>query len=154
VIPGSLFQPQENKPSDIASYPLHTLGWPWPEIFNPEKVETKFPKVPKSFPKHGVRKFRKTELDLPGRRRSFARGRPAAMVFLDGPLVGAALDRNGLRPARYTITHDGLVVLASEVGVLPIAPERVKKKGRLGPGQIFLVDIEHQKILKNHQVKR
>jgi glutamate synthase domain-containing protein 2/glutamate synthase domain-containing protein 1/glutamate synthase domain-containing protein 3 len=79
---------------------------------------------------------------------------PAAMAFLDGPLVGAALDRNGLRPARYTITHDGLVVLASEVGVLPIEPERVKEKGRLGPGQIFLVDIEHQKVFKNHQVKR
>ena len=79
---------------------------------------------------------------------------PAAMAFLDGPLVGAALDRNGLRPARYTITHDGLVVLGSEVGVLPIEPERVKEKGRLGPGQIFLVDIEHQKIFKNHQVKR
>ncbi len=79
---------------------------------------------------------------------------PAAMAFLDGPLVGAALDRNGLRPARYTITHDGLVVLASEVGVLPIEPELVKEKGRLGPGQIFLVDLEHQKIFKNHQVKR
>jgi glutamate synthase (ferredoxin) len=79
---------------------------------------------------------------------------PAAMAFLDGPLVGAALDRNGLRPARYTITQDGLVVLASEVGVLSIDPERVKEKGRLGPGQIFLVDIEHQKIFKNHQVKR
>jgi glutamate synthase domain-containing protein 2/glutamate synthase domain-containing protein 1/glutamate synthase domain-containing protein 3 len=79
---------------------------------------------------------------------------PAAMAFLDGPLVGAALDRNGLRPARYTITHDGLVVLGSEVGVLSIEPERVKEKGRLGPGQIFLVDIEHQKIFKNHQVKR
>jgi glutamate synthase (ferredoxin) len=79
---------------------------------------------------------------------------PAAMAFLDGPLAGAALDRNGLRPARYTITHDGLVVLGSEVGILSIEPERVKEKGRLGPGQIFLVDLEHQKIFKNHQVKR
>jgi glutamate synthase (ferredoxin) len=79
---------------------------------------------------------------------------PAAMAFLDGPLVGAALDRNGLRPARYVITHDGLVVLGSEVGVLPIEPERVKEKGRLGPGQIFLVDLEHEKIFKNEQVKR
>jgi glutamate synthase domain-containing protein 2/glutamate synthase domain-containing protein 1/glutamate synthase domain-containing protein 3 len=79
---------------------------------------------------------------------------PAAMAFLDGPLAGAALDRNGLRPARYTITHDGLVVLGSEVGILPIEPERIKEKGRLGPGQIFLVDLEHQKIFKNHQVKR
>ena len=79
---------------------------------------------------------------------------PAAMAFMDGRLVGAALDRNGLRPARYTLTYDGLVVLGSEVGVLPIEPERVKEKGRLGPGQILLVDLEHQKIFKNHQVKR
>ncbi len=79
---------------------------------------------------------------------------PAAMAFLDGHLVGAALDRNGLRPARYLITHDGLVVLGSEVGLLPIEPERVKEKGRLGPGQIFLVDLSHQKIFKNEQVKR
>jgi len=79
---------------------------------------------------------------------------PAAMAFLDGPLVGAALDRNGLRPARYTITHDGLVVLGSEVGIIEIAPERVQEKGRLGPGHIFLVDLEHQRIFKNDQVKR
>jgi glutamate synthase (ferredoxin) len=79
---------------------------------------------------------------------------PAAMAFLDGHLVGAALDRNGLRPARYTITHDGLVVMGSEVGILEIEPERVKEKGRLGPGQIFLVDLAHQKIFKNEQVKR
>ncbi|HEY6292852.1 MAG TPA: glutamate synthase large subunit [Terriglobia bacterium] len=79
---------------------------------------------------------------------------PAAMAFLDGPVVGAALDRNGLRPARYTLTHDGLVVLGSEAGILPIEPERVKEKGRLGPGQILVVDLKHQKILKNEQVKR
>ena len=79
---------------------------------------------------------------------------PAAMAFLDGDLVGAALDRNGLRPARYTVTNDGLVVLGSETGLLPIAPERVMEKGRLGPGQIFLVDLAHQKIFKNEQVKR
>ncbi|MBZ5562985.1 MAG: glutamate synthase large subunit [Acidobacteriia bacterium] len=79
---------------------------------------------------------------------------PAAMAFLDGHLVGAALDRNGLRPARYTITRDGLVVLGSEVGILQIEPERVQEKGRLGPGQIFLVDLKHQKIFKNEQVKR
>jgi len=79
---------------------------------------------------------------------------PAAMAFMDGHLVGAALDRNGLRPARYTLTHDGLVVLASEVGVLPMAPEEVKEKGRLGPGQILLVDLLHQKLFRNHQVKR
>ena len=79
---------------------------------------------------------------------------PAAMAFLDGNLVGAALDRNGLRPARYTITRDGLVVLGSEVGLLPIEPERVKEKGRLGPGQIFLVDLEHHRVFQNEQVKR
>ncbi|HKT10218.1 MAG TPA: glutamate synthase central domain-containing protein, partial [Terriglobia bacterium] len=79
---------------------------------------------------------------------------PAAMAFLDGPLVGAALDRNGLRPARYTITRDGLVVLGSEVGLLPIEPERVQEKGRLGPGQILLVDLEHKKIFKNEQLKK
>ena len=79
---------------------------------------------------------------------------PAAMAFLDGPLVGAALDRNGLRPARYTITRDGLVVLGSEVGLLPIGPERVQEKGRLGPGQILLVDLEHKKIFKNEQLKK
>jgi glutamate synthase (ferredoxin) len=79
---------------------------------------------------------------------------PAAMAFLDGGLVGAALDRNGLRPARYTITRDGLVVLGSEVGVLPIEPERIQEKGRLGPGQILLVDLEHKKIFKNEQLKK
>jgi len=79
---------------------------------------------------------------------------PAAMAFLDGHLVGAALDRNGLRPARYVITHDGLVVLGSEVGLLNLEPERVKEKGRLGPGQILLVDLQHQKVFNNEQVKR
>src|SRR5439155_2870346 len=64
------------------------------------------------------------------------------------------LDSNGLRPARYTITSDGLVVMGSEVGILNIESERVKEKGRLGPGQIFLVDLAHQKIFKNDQVKR
>ena len=79
---------------------------------------------------------------------------PAAMAFLDGPVVGAALDRIGLRPARYTITLDGLVVLGSEAGILPIESERVEEKGRLGPGQILVVDLKHQKILKNDNVKR
>ena len=79
---------------------------------------------------------------------------PAAVAFLDGPLVGAVLDRNGLRPARYMITHDGLVVLGSEVGLQDIEPERIKEKGRLGPGQILLVDLDHHKIFKNEQVKR
>src|SRR2546427_10631431 len=63
---------------------------------------------------------------------------PAAMAFLDGHLVGAALDHNGLRPARYTITSDGLVVRGSEGGILTIEPERGKETGGLGSGQIFL----------------
>ncbi len=79
---------------------------------------------------------------------------PAAMAFMDGHLVGAALDRNGLRPSRYTITRDGLIVLGSEVGILPIEPERVQEKGRLGPGQILVVDLQHQRVFKNDQVKR
>ncbi len=79
---------------------------------------------------------------------------PAAMAFLDGPVVGAALDRIGLRPARYLVTHDGLVVLGSEAGILPMEPERVAEKGRLGPGEILVVDLKHQKILKSDQVKR
>jgi hypothetical protein len=64
---------------------------------------------------------------------------PATVLFSDGRCIGAVLDRNGLRPSRYTITHDGLVVLASETGVLDIAPERVRLKGRLEPGRMFLV---------------
>ncbi len=78
---------------------------------------------------------------------------PAAVAFLDGPFVGAALDRTGLRPARYTITNDGLVVLGSEVGLLDIEPERIKENGRLGPGEAILVDLKQGKILKNEKVK-
>ena len=65
---------------------------------------------------------------------------PAALVFTDGSLVGATLDRNGLRPGRYIVTDDDLVVLASEIGVLDIAPEKIVRKGRLRPGKMFLVD--------------
>ena len=65
---------------------------------------------------------------------------PAAIAFTDGRVIGATLDRNGLRPGRYVVTHDDLVVMASEAGVLDIAPEQVKKKGRLQPGKMFLVD--------------
>ena len=63
---------------------------------------------------------------------------PASLVFTDGTLIGAMLDRNGLRPSRYVVTHDDLVVMASEVGVLPIPPEKVRIKGRLQPGKMFL----------------
>ena len=67
---------------------------------------------------------------------------PAALTFTDGKVIGGILDRNGLRPARWTETKDGIVVLASETGVLDIAPENVKRKGRLEPGRMFLVDTE------------
>ena len=65
---------------------------------------------------------------------------PAAIAFTDGVKIGATLDRNGLRPARYIITKSGKVVMASEVGVLDIPPEEVLQKGRLAPGKMFLVD--------------
>ena len=65
---------------------------------------------------------------------------PAALIFTDGTLVGATLDRNGLRPGRWTETTDGLVVIGSETGVLDFAPERIKRRGRLRPGRMFLVD--------------
>ena len=65
---------------------------------------------------------------------------PASITFTNGHLVGAVLDRNGLRPSRYYVTKDDLVVMASEVGVLPMEPSRVIKKWRLQPGKIFLID--------------
>ena len=78
---------------------------------------------------------------------------PAAIAFTDGIQIGAVLDRNGLRPARYWVTDDGLVVLASEVGVLPIDPERIVKKGRLQPGRMFLIDTEEGRIIDDSEIK-
>ena len=78
---------------------------------------------------------------------------PAAVCFTDGTVVGAVLDRNGLRPARYWVTDDGLVVLASEVGVLDIAPERVVRKGRLQPGRMFLVDTAKGRLVDDEEIK-
>jgi len=78
---------------------------------------------------------------------------PAAMVFTDGRLVGGTLDRNGLRPARYVVTADGLVVLASEVGVVELPPEQVAQKGRLQPGRMFLVDIAERRIVTDSEIK-
>ena len=78
---------------------------------------------------------------------------PAAMVFTDGRLVGGTLDRNGLRPCRYVVTTDGLVVLASEVGVIEFPPERVQQKGRLQPGRMFLVDTEEGRIVVDNEIK-
>ncbi|MGF9662857.1 glutamate synthase large subunit [Arthrobacter crystallopoietes] len=78
---------------------------------------------------------------------------PAAVSFTDGQLVGAVLDRNGLRPARYWVTEDGLVVLASEVGVLNLEPSRVVKKGRVSPGKMFLVDTEAGRLIEDQEIK-
>ncbi|MBM7388223.1 glutamate synthase (NADPH/NADH) large chain [Clavibacter michiganensis] len=78
---------------------------------------------------------------------------PAALTFTDGTLVGATLDRNGLRPGRYLVTHDGLVVLGSEIGVLEIDPARIARKGRLRPGKMFLVDTEAGRIIEDDEIK-
>jgi glutamate synthase domain-containing protein 2/glutamate synthase domain-containing protein 1/glutamate synthase domain-containing protein 3 len=78
---------------------------------------------------------------------------PASIAFTDGRKIGAVLDRNGLRPSRYIVTKDGLVVMASEVGVLDIAPENVLVKGRLHPGKIFFVDLEAGRIIDDDQIK-
>ena len=79
---------------------------------------------------------------------------PAAMVFTDGKQIGATLDRNGLRPARYIVTDDDLVVLASESGVLPMIPEnKVIKKWRLQPGKMFLIDFEQGRIIDDEELK-
>ncbi|MBZ5549122.1 MAG: hypothetical protein LAO22_14380 [Acidobacteriia bacterium] len=78
---------------------------------------------------------------------------PAAIAFTDGRVIGATLDRNGLRPGRYVVTHDDLVVMASETGVLDIAPEQIKRKGRLQPGKMFLVDTVAGRIISDKEVK-
>ncbi|GAC1380641.1 MAG: glutamate synthase large subunit [Marmoricola sp.] len=79
---------------------------------------------------------------------------PACVVFTDGTQVGAVLDRNGLRPSRYWITEDGLVVLASEVGVLTdIEPSTIVRKGRLQPGRMFLVDTEQHRVIEDEEIK-
>ncbi len=78
---------------------------------------------------------------------------PALIAFTDGTVIGAVLDRNGLRPGRYWVTDDGLVVLASEVGVLDIDPATVVRKGRLQPGRIFLADTGAGRIIEDEEVK-
>ncbi len=78
---------------------------------------------------------------------------PAAVSFTDGTVVGATLDRNGLRPARYWTTTDGLVVLASEVGVLDLAPDTIASKGRVAPGTMFLVDTDKGQIISDTEIK-
>src|SRR5438105_5829398 len=79
---------------------------------------------------------------------------PAAIAFTDGRLIGATLDRNGLRPGRYVVTDDDLVVMASEAGVLSVAPEKVKRKGRLQPGKMFLVDTAEGRIISDKEIKK
>jgi glutamate synthase domain-containing protein 2/glutamate synthase domain-containing protein 1/glutamate synthase domain-containing protein 3 len=79
---------------------------------------------------------------------------PASIAFTDGVRIGAVLDRNGLRPSRYLVTKDGLVVMASEAGVLDILPEQVERKGRLQPGRMFLVDTSLGRIVQDAEIKR
>ncbi len=78
---------------------------------------------------------------------------PACVVFTDGSQIGAVLDRNGLRPSRYWVTDDGLVVLASEVGVLDLDPASIVRKGRLQPGKMFLVDTDEHRIIEDEEIK-
>ncbi len=78
---------------------------------------------------------------------------PASIAFTDGRTIGAVLDRNGLRPSRYYVTKDDLVIMASEVGVLPIEPERVLYKGRLQPGRMFLISLEQGRIVDDAELK-
>src|SRR3989441_1785769 len=78
---------------------------------------------------------------------------PASIAFTDGTVIGAVLDRNGLRPSRYYVTRDDLVVMASEVGVLDIPPEKVLVKERLHPGKIFLVDTAQGRIIDDDEIK-
>ncbi|MFQ3547238.1 MAG: glutamate synthase central domain-containing protein, partial [Termitinemataceae bacterium] len=79
---------------------------------------------------------------------------PASVVFCDGRYVGGTLDRNGLRPSRYTITKDGLIVMASETGVQDFKPEEVAQKGRLKPGKLLLVDLQEGRIIPDEEVKK
>ena len=79
---------------------------------------------------------------------------PAAVVFTDGRVAGAVLDRNGLRPGRWIQDTDGYVVLASEAGVMTVAPEHIQRKGRLAPGKLFLVDLAEGRIVEDDEVKR
>ena len=78
---------------------------------------------------------------------------PASIAFTDGKCIGAVLDRNGLRPSRYYLTHDDRVIMASEVGVVPIDPANVKAKGRLEPGRMFLIDFERGRLVPDDELK-
>jgi glutamate synthase (NADPH/NADH) large chain len=78
---------------------------------------------------------------------------PAAMVFTDGRIIGGTLDRNGLRPCRYLVTTDGLAIIASETGVVEFPPEKIRKKGRLRPGHMFLVDTTQKREVSDNEIK-
>ena len=78
---------------------------------------------------------------------------PAAVIFTDGTLVGATLDRNGLRPGRFVVTEDGFIILASEIGVANIPAEKIVRKGRLQPGKMFLIDTASGQIIEDEQIK-
>jgi len=79
---------------------------------------------------------------------------PASISFTDGKMIGATLDRNGLRPSRYCVTTDDRVIMASETGALPIDPKLIKEQGRLQPGKIFVVDLEQGRIISDEEVKQ
>jgi glutamate synthase (NADPH) large chain len=79
---------------------------------------------------------------------------PASLSFTDGKMIGATLDRNGLRPSRYCVTSDDRVIMASESGVLPVDPSMIKEKGRLQPGKMFVVDMEQGRIISDDELKR
>ena len=79
---------------------------------------------------------------------------PASIAFTDGHYIGAVLDRNGLRPSRYYLTHDDRVIMASEVGVLDVDPSMVKAKGRLKPGRMFLIDLEQGRLISDEEIKK
>ena len=104
-----------------------------------------------------------TQPDMPEHKRSFYEYHaslvepwdgPAALVFTDGDVVGATLDRNGLRPAKYVVTKSGLVVMSSELGVLTFDPADIVEKGRLAPGKMFLVDLDQRRIVSDEEIKR
>jgi glutamate synthase (NADPH/NADH) large chain len=79
---------------------------------------------------------------------------PASISFTDGKIIGATLDRNGLRPSRYCVTNDDRVIMASETGVLPIDPSTIIEKGRIQPGKMFVVDMEQGRIISDEELKQ
>ena len=79
---------------------------------------------------------------------------PASIAFTNGRVIGAVLDRNGLRPSRYWVTRDGLVIMASETGVLDIPEDKVKLKGRMQPGRMLLCDLEEHRIVSDDEIKQ